>query len=45
MTRMPIRGCFHCGGGRGGGGQQLAAKAAGNESVNGRTIACNDESG
>jgi hypothetical protein len=32
-------------GGGGGGGRQLAAKAAGNESLNGRFLACNDKSG
>jgi hypothetical protein len=29
----------------GGGGQQLAEKAAGNESLDGRMAACNDKSG
>jgi len=33
------------GGGGGGGGRQLSAKAAGNESVDGRMTACDDELG
>jgi hypothetical protein len=32
-------------GGGGGGGLQLVAKAAGNKSVNGRMMSCNDKSG
>ena len=36
---------FDHGGGGGGGGQRLTEKGAGNESVDGRMTACDDESG